>query len=105
MIPNVLDLDRYVYRHRRVLRPRLLWMRTFHPLYNPLMAVRVLARVRREVPGATLVMAGQEKGTGAETRRLVDDLGLGGAVRFAGFLDPEGNDCGVLMKDGCPEPS
>jgi glycosyltransferase involved in cell wall biosynthesis len=90
VIPNVIELADYSYRPRRVLRPRLLWMRTFHPVYDPEMAVRVLARVRQSVPDATLVMAGQEKGIGARVRSLVDELGLKEAVRFAGFLDAEG---------------
>ncbi len=41
-IPQVLALDRYSYRHRSRLAPRLLWMRTFHPLYNPALAVETL---------------------------------------------------------------
>lgn len=90
VIPNVIDISSYPYRHRRRLAPRLLWMRTFHPVYNPLMAVRVLGRLRATVPEATLVMAGQEKGMQGEVEQLVDKLGLRQAVRFAGFLDMPG---------------
>ena len=86
VIPNTLDLSEYSFRARRVLRPRLFWMRTFHPVWNPEMAVRVLARVRREYPDATLVMAGQDKGWQRRTETLAFEMGLGGAVRFAGFL-------------------
>ncbi len=64
-------------------------MRTFHPIYNPLMAVRVLARLRSTVPDATLLMAGQANGTEVEVQRLADELGLNGALRLSGFLDAE----------------
>lgn len=84
VIPNVVDLDRYPYRHRPSVAPRLLWMRTFHELYRPDLALRVLERL----PGAALTMAGQDKGLLAETRRRAEEMGLD--VRFPGFLDAEG---------------
>ncbi len=87
VIPNVVDLSAYPFRHRQRVSPRLFWMRTFHPFWNPLMAVRVLARLRASVPAASLVMAGRDKGFEAEARQLAQQLGLNGAVRFAGFLD------------------
>jgi len=90
VIPNVIDLSAYEYRHRVALSPRLFWMRSFHPIYNPLMAVRVLVQLRAQAPDATLVMAGQDKGQEAEVRALARKLGLNGAVRFSGFLDMAG---------------
>jgi glycosyltransferase involved in cell wall biosynthesis len=90
LIPNVLDLRQYPFRPRSVLKPRLFWMRSFHDIWNPLMAVRVLRRVREVVPDATLVMAGQDKGQLEETTRLATDLGLGDAITFPGFLDAGG---------------
>jgi len=90
VIPNVIDLSAYQYRQRETLSPRLFWMRSFHPIYNPLMAVRVLAQLRTKVPEATLVMAGQDKGQETEVRALAQKLGLNGAVRFSGFLDMAG---------------
>jgi Glycosyltransferase len=89
-IPNMINLEAYPYRHRVAVRPRLLWMRAFHSIYHPEMAVRVLARVRERLPEATLVMAGQDKGLKPAVKRLAAELGLAGAIRFAGFLDTEG---------------
>jgi glycosyltransferase involved in cell wall biosynthesis len=90
IIPNAIELSRYPYRHRSTVAPRLLWMRTFHSIYNPEMAIKVLARVKAREPGATLVMAGQDKGTEAAVQRLARDLNVADAVRFAGFLDHAG---------------
>ena len=87
VIPNLIELSEYPFRVRRHLKPRLFWMRTFHPIYNPVMAVQAFAQIHRAHPDATLVMAGQEKGMGAAVRNMVHDLGLEGAVRFPGFLD------------------
>lgn len=90
VIPNVIDLSAYPFTLRERVAPRLLWMRSFHPLYNPAMALRVLARVRAVHPDASLAMAGQDNGLLAEMRREAERLGLRDAVRFPGFLDGAG---------------
>jgi glycosyltransferase involved in cell wall biosynthesis len=87
VVPNAIDVSAYPYRHRRQLAPRLLWMRTFHPIYNPEMAVRVLARVKKRHPLATLVIAGQDKGIESDARQLARVLKVEEGVRFVGFLD------------------
>jgi len=102
VIPNVIDLSAYEYRHRQTVNPRLFWMRRFYPYYNPIMAVRVLARLRATMPEATLVMAGRDDGVEDEVRQLVTELGLTDAVRFTGFLDMkekirEGNSADIFL--------
>lgn len=87
IIPNVIDVDAYPFAPRERVAPRLLWMRAFHPLYNPAMALRVLARVREARADATLVMAGQDDGMLRDVRALAERMGLARAVRFPGFLD------------------
>lgn len=90
VVPNVVDLPRYPYKERRAVQPRLFWMRSFHELYNPWMALRVLQRVKEIYPEATLIMAGQEKGLGPELRQWAAQHGLEKAVSFPGFLDMQG---------------
>lgn len=89
VIPNILEIENYPYRHRPVVEPRVLWMRTFHEVYHPEMAVEVLADLRRTHPDATLTMAGQEKGLHAAVQELARNRGLADVVRFPGFLGPE----------------
>lgn len=87
IIPNVLDLDAIQFRLRTHLAPRLLWMRTFHDLYNPELAIEALVALRREFPTATLTMAGQEKGSFEQTRSAARAAGLSAAVSFPGFIN------------------
>jgi len=87
VIPNTFDVDTIPFRPRARLRPRLLWMRTFHPIYNPLLAIEVVQRLLADHPDATLTMGGQSKGMLEECRRRVDELGLTDVVTFVGFLD------------------
>ncbi len=61
LLPNGLDLLAYRFRPRRP-QPRLVWLRAFHQLYNPGMAIRVLHRLKKEVPSLSLTMTGGDKG-------------------------------------------
>ena len=90
IIPNLIQLSDYPYRQRGEIQPRLFWMRTFHPIYNPTLAIRTLAQLMPEFPAATLVMGGQDKGLQSEVEALAKQCGVAHAVRFAGFLNKEG---------------
>jgi len=86
LIPNALEVSRYAFRPRSNPRPELTWLRAFHPVYNPMLAVQAAARLAGEFAGLKLTMTGPDKGEGAleETRALCDSLGLNGRVTFRG---------------------
>lgn len=90
VIPNAIDLPQYPYRQREQVFPRLLWMRTFHEIYNPAMAIQVLAQVKQVYPDATLTMAGQDKGLMQSMKDFAREQGLAQSIRFPGFLDSAG---------------
>ena len=90
VIPNILELDLYPYRHRPAVAPRLLWMRTFQYVYHPELAIDVLADVRRSHPTATMTMAGQDRGLREPLMELARARGLADVMRFPGFLDAAG---------------
>jgi len=46
-------------------------MRSFHPIYNPLMAVDAFALLKKKFPEGTLVMAGSDKGLEKITRNYL----------------------------------
>jgi short-subunit dehydrogenase/glycosyltransferase involved in cell wall biosynthesis len=82
IVPNIADLDRFQYRVRGVLHPRILSTRNFEPIYNVGCTLRAFARLQAVVPDASLVLVGggsQEE----DLRRLATDLRLR-HVTFAG---------------------
>lgn len=87
VIPNMLELSHYPFQPRARLKPHILWMRAFHEIYNPELALRVFARLIEEFPQGRLTMAGPDKGLLKATRRLAEERGLAGRVDFPGFLD------------------
>ncbi len=90
VVPNVLDLAHQEFRVRTKATPRLLWMRSFHHVWNPLMTIRAFARLVQDIPEARLVMAGEDKGLLSASVELSKKLGISHAVRFPGFLDVAG---------------
>jgi L-malate glycosyltransferase len=89
VIPNVIDISQYQFRERKNVLPKLLWMRSFHPIYNPEMAIKVLQRLCQRGQDATLTMAGNDKGMEESLKLMTVEMGLSNRIRFAGFLDPD----------------
>lgn len=76
IVPNAIDVSRYSGVVRTDLR-RLVWVRAFHSIYNPMLAVDVLARLRGSHPNLHLTMVGADKdGSMEKTRRRARELGV-----------------------------
>lgn len=86
-VENFVDLDLIPFRIREQPAPRFLANRNFESLYNVACVIRAFALVQKEIPAATLTLAGTGSRR-AELDGLVDELGLRG-VRFAGAVPPE----------------
>ena len=85
-IPNVIDLKRFAYRERRVVRPRLLSVRNFEPLYNVACTLRAFQLVQKRWPNAELTLVGSGSLEQA-LRALATELKLT-RVTFTGRVDP-----------------
>jgi glycosyltransferase involved in cell wall biosynthesis len=87
IIPNIVDVERFRFRRRDHLRPRILSTRNFEPLYNLACTLRAFRLVQDRYPSAqlTLVGAGTQD---AALRQLVGELRLEN-VTFAGRVAPE----------------
>jgi glycosyltransferase involved in cell wall biosynthesis len=86
VIRNIVDVERFPYRDRVPLRPRLLSVRNLEPHYRVEDTLHAFALLRRRHPGATLTIAGY----GSEEprlRHLASRSGLEG-IRFAGRIEP-----------------
>ncbi len=86
VIPNLVDLDLDRFRLRSKPRPRILWMRKFQDIYQPIVALEAFNRVRTRFPQARMTMTGQDRGMLDTTMRHAAVLGCESHVDFAGFL-------------------
>jgi glycosyltransferase involved in cell wall biosynthesis len=87
VIPNTIDLDRFVYRPRHPLAPRLLSTRNLEPMYNVACTLRAFVHVQARYPDATLTIVGDGSQATA-LRALAQTLGLK-HVTFAGRVPPQ----------------
>jgi len=88
LIPNGLWLERYPFRHRTQVRPRLVWLRALHSIYNPLMAVETVHYLIEKYPDVELRMIGPDKKDGSYEATLarIRDLGLEDRVTLPGAV-------------------
>ncbi len=87
VIPNSIPAAQYPYKLRTAASPKLLWVRSFHHVYNPQMAIQVLYELQKKYKDATLTMVGPDKdGSLAECQSLAAALQVTAQVVFTGIL-------------------
>lgn len=87
LIPNVITIEDYKFKERKILKPKLLYVRAFAAIYNPTMAVEVLSGLKKIYPMATLCMIGPDKdGTLEKVKHLAANLKLLDSIEFTGVL-------------------
>src|SRR5205823_4711443 len=91
LIPNALHIAKYPCTARRFPGRRLLWLRAFHAVYNPEMAITMFSRVVDAIPDASMTMVGPDKGDGTfqATKKMAKDLGLLERISFPGAIPKE----------------
>lgn len=86
-IPNFIEIGNYPFLQRSVIKPNLLWVRSFQEIYNPLLAIRILKDLKQKGISARLCMVGGGKETIIEDAnksirafRLEQDIIVTGAL-------------------------
>ena len=89
-IPNILEIDLYKFKERKIFKPKLLWVRAFDNIYNPTLAIKVLNNLKTIYKDAKLCMVGPVKDDSFnEVKDLVSRLNLQESVVFTGVLPKE----------------
>jgi glycosyltransferase involved in cell wall biosynthesis len=88
LIPNPFTLKCYTFQLRQKTKPSLLWLRSFHSMYNPSLAPKVIDNLRGAFPSIHLLMIGPDRGDGSiqATRETVRRLGIGDHVELIGSI-------------------
>lgn len=86
-IPNSIPVDNYSFKLRENVAIKLLWVRSFHKIYNPELAIRVLNLLKPDFEDVQLCMVGPDKdGSLNNCQDLAKKLGLAADVHFTGQL-------------------
>lgn len=87
-IPNFIHVEQYTRQNRPQIKPYLLWVRAFDQIYNPVMAVEVLARLKASFPEANLCIIGPDKdGSRGEVEAKAKELGVLENLELPGKLN------------------
>lgn len=85
LIPNTIEISSYNFKNRSVTDVKILWVRSLSAIYNPEMAIDVLAILKNNFTHAELCMVGQEKDiTTSELQKYAESVNLN--VTFTGKL-------------------
>lgn len=84
-VPNTIEIENYPYNAKEFNYPKLLWVRSFAKIYNPILAVKVLIEVKKKYPNTILTMVGPKKDESFdETVQFAKENGV--EVTFTGRL-------------------
>lgn len=88
VVPNPLDTARYNAPKRRGIDKRIVWVRAFHRIYDPITAITAFRQVHDRYPAASLAMYGPDLGDGSleQSHALAGRLGIADAVHFCGTV-------------------
>ena len=76
-IPNTIEIEKYPFQIRNEIKPKLLWVRSFAEIYNPMLALEIVKKLIDNDINASLCMVGPEKdGSLLKCRSEVEKLNL-----------------------------
>jgi len=86
LLSNPININEYHFHSRKCAQPNLIWLRSFHKIYNPTLAPKVLAKLLPEFPNSHLIMVGPDKGDGSQkdTQDVAKTLGTSDKTNFPG---------------------
>lgn len=98
LIPNPVSIEKYDFKPRKQITPKVLYVRAFKEIYNPPMAVEMLNLLLKKHPEAELTMFGPHlDDTYSQAKALVDKYGLHDKVKMPGSVSQE--EWGEASKD------
>ena len=84
-IPNFIELKKYPFKLREPVQTRILWVRAFHKIYNPVMAIDVVGKLNASVTQLSMVGVDID-GTRSQVEKRIAELKLSSQVKLTGRL-------------------
>lgn len=87
-IPNAIPIDDYPFKLRESVGLKLLWVRSFSEIYNPKLAIEIVALLQKKGREVSLCMVGPDKdGSLQRCKKMAAELNL--PVTFTGLLSKQ----------------
>lgn len=85
-LPNFVQLDNFPYTWKQQTNSNILWVRAFHDIYNPELAINAIAELKKEIPNIRLTMVGPDMGMLVTCKSLIKQLQLEDNITIVGFV-------------------
>ena len=87
-IPNAIDISLYPFRLRSKPAPKVVWLRAFHAIYHPELAILALSYLAKDFKEIQLTMIGPDKHDGSldSVIALADKLGIRSHLSIIGSI-------------------
>lgn len=83
-IPNFIELDTFPFNWQYTGAHTLLWVRSFHPIYKPELAIKAIQLIKQQYPDIQLTMVGPDQGSLADSVALIQSLQLQDHITITG---------------------
>jgi len=83
-VPNFIDVDKFRYLWKPTTSLRVLWVRAFHDIYKPEMAIKAIFELKKIFPDIKLTMIGPDLGKLTFCNRLIKSLNLTNQIEITG---------------------
>jgi len=84
VIPNIIDVSNYTFKPRSRISLKILWLRRFIEIYNPMMAVKVVKKLKEDYNEVFMTMAGG--GDSSQLKEMIFEEGLANNINVLGFI-------------------
>lgn len=88
-LPNSIDLKKFPYKSIRPKSRSILWVRGFHEIYKPSLAILMMELIIKKYPDASLTMVGPDKGLKSFCKKLVKEKKLENFITMSGPVKNE----------------
>lgn len=85
-IPNFINNTHFPFNWEDPKKPKLLWIRAFHDIYKPELAIQCVANLKSKFPALTLTMVGPDQGKMKYCENLIKLLNIESSVTITGQI-------------------
>lgn len=86
-IPNFIEIENYPFLVKKIDKIKILWVRAFHEIYQPFLAIDIFAKIVEKYPESELCMVGPDKdGSLLKVKEYANSLNISPNIIFTGKL-------------------
>jgi glycosyltransferase involved in cell wall biosynthesis len=85
-IPNFIEFNKFPYKWQDRGLCNLLWVRSFHDIYKPELAIQVMKKLVNQYPEITLTMVGPDQGNMQHCKQLISKFNLDKSIKVIGVI-------------------